>query len=596
MNMDGLTPEQRIFAEHDGEVFVVACPGAGKTRTVVQRFGRIAAGLPPRRAIAVLSFTHAAVEEFVKSCRSAGLTNLLQFPNYVGTFDGFVRHFLVLPAGIDGASVRPIVVDSWESLGVDIRLKADAAYRLGVPLDKFDPETGAVDPNRIGDHGLQNHVLAHKRDYERCAQYRRNNLHHAGYLSSADARVIAKRRISDPAWGERLGKALAARFAEIIVDEAQDCNPCDLDILRWLRENGIPVTVVCDPNQAIYEFRHGEPCHLRAFRDAYAKENRKSLSGNFRSSRPICMLAATLRTDRNSDNPVGETATITHPVKLVAYPGRSDEGRIGTHFLRELDRLGILPGDAIILAHAHKTAQRATGDPLHETPSGASRVEGLATAVGEFWSPSSTGRRRESALLAVEKSLLDVMGLWSSGDRHPARVVERAGLHRRELRRKAMYIVCQLPRTCGSGADAGREWVNALRGAVGELRLPLPETQSIPRFFPYPGKDQWAKHLAPPPTASIRCSTVHEAKGREFGAVCVVIPPDRAPDRHTSSLFDAWESASDHEGKRVIYVGVTRAKDYVMLAVPQSFVERTEAILKRYAVPFERSTLEGVQE
>lgn len=594
--MDGLTPEQRIFAEHDGEVFVVACPGAGKTRTVVQRFGRIAGRLPPRRAIAVLSFTHAAVEEFTKSCHAAGLPHLLQFPNYVGTFDGFVRHFIILPFGVDGSSVRPLVLDSWDSLGIEVRLDGDKKYWKGTSLDLFDPETNSIDPSRIGIQGLRSHVIQHQPEYETRACSYRNGLHRKGFLSSTDARVLAKRRISDPAWGERLGKALTARFAEIIVDEAQDCNPCDLDILRWLRENGIPVTVVCDPDQAIYEFRHGEPCHLRAFGDTYAKEDRKSLSGNFRSSRPVCMLAATLRTDRNSDNPVGKTATITHPVKLVTYPGRSDQGRIGTHFLRELDRLGIPPGDAIILAHAHKTAQRATGDPLHETPSGASRVEGLARAVGEFWSPSSTGRRRESALLAVEKSLLDVMGLWSPGDRHPARAVERAGLHRRELRRKAMYIVCQLPRTCGSGTDAGREWVNALRGAVGELRLPLPETQSIPRFFPYPGKDQWAKHLAPPVNASIRCSTVHEAKGREFGAVCVVIPPDRAPDRHTSSLFDAWESGSDHEGKRVIYVGVTRAQSFVMLAVPQSFAQRSEAILKQYAVPFERSTLEAARE
>ena len=159
-----------------------------------------------------------------------------------------------------------------------------------------------------------------------------------------------------------------------------------------------------------------------------------------------------------------------------------------------------------------------------------------------------------------------------------------------------MHLMCQLPHTCDNDITAGKAWVDALRRTVKEMELPLPKGQSISRFFPYPRTGQWAKHLTPPVNVSIRFSTVHEAKGREYGAVCVVIPPDHAPYQHTSKLFEAWESGSDHEGKRVIYVGVTRAKEYVMLAVPESFVERIETILKRYAVPFERSTLEGVQE
>jgi len=52
-------------------------------------------------------------------------------------------------------------------------------------------------------------------------------------------------------------------FLEVIVDEAQDCNPLDLQILEWLRGHGLAVTVVADPDQAIYGFRHGDPTNLR---------------------------------------------------------------------------------------------------------------------------------------------------------------------------------------------------------------------------------------------------------------------------------------------------------------------------------------------
>lgn len=44
-----LTAEQEAFASHAGGTFVHACPGAGKTRTIIARLAKIAATLPPRR-------------------------------------------------------------------------------------------------------------------------------------------------------------------------------------------------------------------------------------------------------------------------------------------------------------------------------------------------------------------------------------------------------------------------------------------------------------------------------------------------------------------------------------------------------------------
>src|SRR5580658_9559522 len=92
--MPELTPEQQRFASHDAEAFVQACPGAGKTETVVSRLADLARTLPLRRGIAVLSFTNSAVEEFMERCAREGLASLLRHPGFVGTFDAFVRHFL----------------------------------------------------------------------------------------------------------------------------------------------------------------------------------------------------------------------------------------------------------------------------------------------------------------------------------------------------------------------------------------------------------------------------------------------------------------------------------------------------------------------
>ena len=66
-----------------------------------------------------------------------------------------------------------------------------------------------------------------------------------------------------------------------------------------------------------------------------------------------------------------------------------------------------------------------------------------------------------------------------------------------------------------------------------------------------------------------------------------MIKPDRAPLNRTSELFDAWNNGTELEAKRVIYVGITRARRIVLIAVPQPFVGRCIAILKSGKVPHE---------
>jgi DNA helicase II / ATP-dependent DNA helicase PcrA len=287
------TAEQSAFVEHTSEAFVQACPGGGKTRTIVQRVQRIAPGLPPRKGIAVLSFTNSAIEEILAKCRTLGLDAVARHPNFVGTFDAFLRQFFITPCGLQSVTVRPTVVDSWNTLGVEIRLRGSAAFRgPGVSLDRFDPDTNAINPALIGHNGLRAHVQANRAAYQQLAQQARAAFRRKGYLSAADARVEVLARLEDRNWSASLGRAIAARFYEVIVDEAQDCNPLDLQLLTWLRGHGLRVTVVSDVDQTIYGFRQGDPPALATFAQAYGADNNLGFSGNFRSSPAMCRHAA----------------------------------------------------------------------------------------------------------------------------------------------------------------------------------------------------------------------------------------------------------------------------------------------------------------
>ncbi|QOL13486.1 ATP-dependent helicase [Dickeya dianthicola] len=590
IGIQGLTVEQESFAAHIGGAFLYACPGAGKTRTIIARLARIAAALPPRRGVAVLSFTNSAVDEFRERCQAAGLVSLLKHPSFMGTLDAFVRRFVVLPSCAATCTTRPIILDSWDTLGIEIRLSGQFAFRGDpVSLDLFDPETNAIDPAKIGHAGLQNHVRQHQVRYQQAAALRRRGLLQAGYLSAGDARVQTLRLIRDPVHGGALARALAARFHEVMVDEGQDCNPLDLQILSWLRAHGVHVTFVCDPDQAIYEFRNGNPAGIQGFKETYPIESHRKLTGNFRSSPAVCQLAATLRNAGQVDHPIGETANVEHPILLLTYGGRGPAAMIGQAFLDRVAELGLDSTDAIILAHSGKVAQRAAGIAPNDS-NGTSRIESLARKVAEFWSPAATARSREAVVQVVETVLLDLMGLRQPNE-HLLRTAERLGMDRRVHRRCVLSFLMNLPKECGN-TDADRlAWIARVHAEAERLNLPLPVGVTVRSFFRRPTNAQWSNHLQMPIDLGLACAKIHEAKGREYSAVCVVIPPNRAPENRSEALFESWEARADAEAKRVLYVGLTRAQHLGALAVPVAFANRCVALLTAGQVPHTRRDL-----
>ncbi len=581
-----VTDEQRQFAEHEHEAFVQACPGAGKTKTIIVRLANIAKSLPPRRGVAVLSFTNKAIEEFRTRSSAAGVGAMLRHPGFIGTFDAFVRHFLFLPTGVEGNAHKPQIVDSWDSLDVEVRLQGRYSFAgPGVSLDLFDPATNEIDPTSVTNHALRSHVTEHRARYERAAQLRRQHWTRLGVYSASDARAIALQRIRDTAWGGALGRAISGRFQEVIVDEAQDCNPLDLEVLDWLRRHGVKVTLVCDMDQSIYAFRDGDRQHLETFAGSYRPEDRLTLTGNFRSSPAICALAASLRSRAESDTPLGVAREVATPIAIYVYQGRTVSATIGQWFstVAAGGAINIPRSELIILAHSEKSARLAAGGSTPATV-GQSKVERLARSMRDFWS-GNTNHSKSTALGAIEKLLLDVSGRRNENEPMP-HAMERLRLDRRQLRRQALEVAMRLSRICANTDDARTAWIESARTVVGSVIGPLPAGMSMARALTAPSRADWVQHLSEPATgATLRYATIHNAKGGEYSGVCVVIPPDDTR-QFTTGLMTAWAEHADHEPKRVIYVGVTRAMRFVALAIPAKVQKRCCEILHNARVPY----------
>lgn len=584
MIFDTLTEEQRQFALHPNEAFVQACPGAGKTRTILARIKNISTTLPPRKGIAVISFTNSAIEEFSERSSKEGLDYLLQHPGFTGTFDAFLRQFIFLPIGLPGCDIKPHTIDSWKTLGIEIRLSGTNAFSVGAGLDIFDTEN--CEPNFVmlssSKHtALRNHISQHQDSYVRAARTRRANLNRNGYISAKQVRLISLNRMRDTVIGNSIGRALSSRFQEIIIDEAQDCDPLDLEVLNWLRGHGIKVTFVCDVDQSIYGFRDGFQTDLQAalqeYGNGYITENRLTLVGNFRSSPAICSLAASLRLNSTPDVSLGKYRDISYPV--IIFPYNDMDSSIGEWFGGHIDSLGIPRSETMILAHSESAGRAASGN-APKPSKGEAKVEVLARAVSNFWTCGASKQLKNNSVVAIEKLLINLTNKRLDDEPY-LQTIKRLDINSRILRRQAFELITKLPKNCNDTDVERGSWVEHARTIITSFNLNFEPRHTVRNSLVSPRNGQWSGYLQKQLEISdLPYSTIHYAKGKEYSAVCIVIPKDYPRTiGQTSNLMNTWKNRVSDESKRVVYVGATRSQQVVVIAIPSDLTDTIGLIL-----------------
>jgi DNA helicase-2/ATP-dependent DNA helicase PcrA len=182
------TDEQAAIIECNHNAFISACPGAGKTRTLVERARRLIRNVPKRQGIAFLSFTNAAVTELQEGLQREGILPSPAMPHFIGTFDSFIWHFFVSPLGIPGVAAPPrLVQDKNDWL---VRPYSGAQT---LKLRCFDRSTGVIDSRLAAREGfdvsqkggaVQSYVSAAKSTLSRALK--------RGEVDFTDARTIVK--------------------------------------------------------------------------------------------------------------------------------------------------------------------------------------------------------------------------------------------------------------------------------------------------------------------------------------------------------------------------------------------------------------------
>ena len=557
------TSQQRDVICHDGSAFIVACPGAGKTRVMTERARRLFRRIPRGRGVAFLSFTHAAVFELETRLRQAGILPDPIFPNFIGTFDSFVWQYLVAPFGVEESDERPRLIADMSDLAV---VPFENAHPL--PLSCFCPQTGVVFEKAAKIKGFDVSTKpAHQiQTYSTAAIGIRAGMRQRGQLGFDEARGVALDRLKTQALAGRIALALSGRFQEIIVDEAQDCNPDDLTIISWLRDSGLPVKTVCDPHQSIYEFRGGVTDHLFAFADTFDPKERKELTGNFRSSPSICKAISQFRPSAMRgvpDTPLGPLKDEPTPVHILSYKGSGVPASIGTTSCALLQQAKIDVSLSPVIAATKASGAAAAGQPRPSNRRDRSIL--LAEAVTDFHFASGFSDMK-SAIDRMHRILLDLEGRL--GDRSYHQYLVDNEIELVSWRPKVISVLRALRYDPSRYADA-RAWHTAAKDLLSR-ELTIEDGRSISQKLRW--NDALGAALAAVPSDTAMPRTIHSVKGMEYPAVCVVTTA-----KTLKSILDFLETGEPQdmaEDARKLYVATSRAQKLLVIASPRSQADR----------------------
>ncbi|MGW5388127.1 UvrD-helicase domain-containing protein [Nocardia sp. NPDC003963] len=580
---------QQQAVQHPGPLYVQACPGAGKTRVIVDRH---LAGTSGARA--VLSFTNVACDEIARRCRESGKPELASFPNYIGTIDTFLWRYFVRPFLTPDRLWHRI--DSWDRINASTQVGyGTKAHTVMLSDFQWSREPGAqqctarLQPKKRNLKTYRALSMQELLDSAASAAVaKRDELAKSGYITGHEIRIRALRTLN-----ERQGDAvamIAGRFCEVVVDEAQDCSAYDLAILSHLRDAGINLVVVCDPDQAIYEFRGALPDRIRAFAGTLGSQI--DLAGNWRSSPAVCGLAATLRpaiTARPHDDPVGPHKNEQAAILLIHTDGSKPDDAL-TVFNDHADRVGIPAQRRLVLAHSAASLPTVSRVSTPQPPTNYSARIAWAAAIAK--SSHNNRTLRETAYDILQQALLRY---WytdpETDNRSVAAICDILNLDSWRLRQQAGRLATSVPEldqgTFAAWCKATNTQLKLLPPYPGASRLSLSgslrATSSLQDKTPHDAGGAPVLNS----TSPTRKSVVHQVKGEEEDGVLVIVPADA----RTSSLVDAWMKGTHPpdvaESLRVLYVATTRARRLLAIALPDGAQGRVAALLKEKGVPFD---------
>ncbi|MDR1124578.1 MAG: ATP-dependent helicase [Deltaproteobacteria bacterium] len=604
-----------------GPVLVIAGAGSGKTRTIVYRLANMVQSGIPASSILLLTFTRKAANEMLERARRVLFQDSdLHDGGYAlasvqgGTFHSFAYSVLRLfkPEGYE----RPAtVMDSSDSLSILQQCREDLKAGKG---DRSFPRNQAI-------QGLLSKSRNREQDLEEIL--RRDSAHllpHAEtmrHMGESYARIKRERSLLDYddllfEFEKLLGGNTEAlnycrrRHQYIMVDEFQDTNLVQARITALIA--GIPgcagsglreapgampgsgnIMAVGDDAQSIYAFRGANVNNILNFPQTCPGAKLIRLEENYRSTQPVLDLGNSIldhaaqgfRKHLFTRRQGGDLPQLLRPLSDLSQGkevGAKVSELLGRYPAREiavLFRAGYQSYPVEVELNKLGIKFRKYGGLRYVEAAHIKDVISFARLVLNPLDLSAFQRVCDLVKGIGPKTALKFHQAMQRGE---AKVLEKACAKHPELTRHLDFITRQRDLELSPGLLLEKiveHYQPSLEALYPEdyprRRLGLDELTHL--AAPYQHLDLLISDLSldDPLTKDdardcVTLSTIHSAKGLEWGAVLILdLVTDRFPSRHAMLRDEEYE-----EERRLMYVACTRAKDYLGLFVPGSLYDR----------------------
>ena len=288
--LDQLNPQQKEAVTHtDGPMLILAGAGSGKTRVITHRFALLAKKSSHAKILAV-TFTNKAAAEMKE--RIAALTKKELKNTWVGTFHsqcnrilrkeipvlGYESNFTIFDNDDQANLIRHILKEFklYEALykGIISRISSlKAAF--------ISPEEFLSNGEGYGfDEKLARVYVRYQDELKRC-----------NALDYDDLIMLTVKLFEEH---PKILNKYQAMFNHVLVDEFQDTNKAQYRLLKLICKEHNNICVVGDDDQSIYGFRGANVENILSFEKDYPKAKVIKLEQNYRSTKNILEVSSSL--------------------------------------------------------------------------------------------------------------------------------------------------------------------------------------------------------------------------------------------------------------------------------------------------------------
>jgi len=537
--LDGLDTEQHaaVLAVR-GPVCILAGAGTGKTRTITHRIAyAVSSGQLPAQQILAVTFTARAAGEMRARLRQLGVGGV-QARTFHAAALRQLRYFA--PRVLGGA--MPGLTDN------KIRLVAQAAARCRLQPDRTLLRDLAAEiewakarvvspedyPTRSAGREPPTDPATVAAVYASYEEIKKR----AGVLDFEDLLLITAYAIEQH---RDVAEQVRAQYRHFVVDEYQDVNPLQQRLLEaWLGDRD-ELCVVGDVNQTIYSFTGADPGYLLEFTRRFPGAAVIKLERDYRSTPQVVELANTVLSGARGRMAGSRLRLVGQrpPGAAPAVRDYADEPAEAAAVAAACQRLidaGTTAAEIAILYRVN------------------AQSEGYEKALADAGIPYVVrGGQRFFERPEIREAALLLRGAARAADTDPAEPLPAA--------------VEQVLATTGWAADrppaggAARErWesLTALATVAADLSRGSP-TAGLAEFVAELDERAAAQHA--PTVQGVTLASLHAAKGLEWDAVFLVGLADG-----TMPLQHAVTDEQVEEERRLLYVGITRAREHLQLS------------------------------